>query len=455
MNVKEKVCSSIEAKRNLYSEINDKIWSTPEYSFREYKSAQVLIDALKENGFQVESDIAGMPTAFKAVYGIGKPVIGFLAEYDALAGLSQVSAKPEKCPVEEGGNGHGCGHNAIGTSCVAAAVAMKEAMEENGTQGTVIVFGCPAEENGGGKCFMARDGVFDGVDVAFAPHPASGSNTLLSCSTLANVQVEYSFKGVASHASGMPEMGRSALDAADLMIVGVQFLREHIIQEARIHHAYLDVGGTSPNVVQDSAKLLFYIRAPKAEQVMEIFERVNNVARGAALMTDTKVTINHLSGLADYVPSDTIGQLTAESWAEIGACEYSEEAKKVAEIMAPTVGKTTDDVLLSNNIPKYVPVATVLAGSSDVGDVSYRVPTTFVNFEGVIAGTPGHSWQMVAQTGTPIMHDGLIHAAKVMANAGMKIMNDPSVIEKAKEELQKKTGGKVVSMLSEYAKPGF
>lgn len=452
--MKQRIEKLVEEKREIYSAINDKIWENPEYSFREYVSSKVLMDALEKEGFEIEVGLADMPTAFKATYGSGKPVIGFLAEYDALAGLSQKKAFPEKCPVEEGGNGHGCGHCAIGTSCVAAAVTMKHIMEEDHINGTVIVFGCPAEENGGGKCFMARDGIFEGVDFAISSHPGD-ANSIMSCSMLANVQVEYSFEGVAAHAAAVPQHGRSALDATSLMIVGVQFLREHIIQEARIHHAYTDVGGTSPNVVQASSKLVFYIRAPKADQVMEIYERVNDIARGAALMTGTKLTINHLSGLADFMPNDVLGKVLAESWSEIGSCNFSDEAKEVAKIMAPTLGKEYSEDIIVNNVPSYIPSNAILSGSTDVGDVSYLVPTGIVAFTGMIKGTPGHSWQLVAQSGTPLMHDGLIHTAKVMALAGMKLLQDPSLMETAKAELNEKTGGKAVSMITADCKPGF
>ncbi len=451
--MKQIVCNSIEAKRSLYYKISEQIWELAEGSYQEFQSVRILIDALKDEGFEVETGIAGMPTAFRAVYGNNGPVIGYLAEYDALQGLSQEAGNPNKVPVVEGGNGHGCGHNSIGTSCIAAAIAMKDAMKESGMPGTVIVYGCPAEEKGCGKCFMARDGIFDEADIAMAPHPIPNENALISASLLANVQVEYSFTGVSSHAAGTPHLGRSALDAAELMVVGTQFLREHIIPEARIHHAYLDVGGESPNVVQASAKLLFYIRAPKAEQVKEVLARVNEVARGAAIMTGTSVTINHTSGLMDFVANDVLGKVAEESWNEIGKCDFSEKTIEMTKIMAASLGKSEDDVLLNNNIPKYIPTTYVIPGSTDIGDVSYRVPTLFVNFEGVIAGTVGHSWQFVAQAGTEIMHEGMLHAAKVMAYTGMKLLEDSSIIESAKEELHRRTGGKILSLLPENAKP--
>jgi aminobenzoyl-glutamate utilization protein B len=341
----------------------------------------------------------------------------------------------------------------MGPCCCAAAIAMKEIMEQDNIPGTVIVYGCPAEETGGGKCFLARDGFFEGVDFAVSPHPFPEGGFMGP--TLATAQVEYSFTGIASHASAMPEQGRSALDAAELMVMGVQFLREHIIQEARLHHAYLNSGGTSPNVVQAEASLLFYIRAPKAHQVMEIFERVNRIAKGAAMMTDTAVEIRHRSGLADLIPNDTLGAVLGESWAELGPCPYSEDARELAMRMAPAVGRPSDGPVLDERVPAYDPHAPMAMGSTDVGDVSYIVPSACLNFPGVALGTPAHSWQWVSQAASPIMHDGLIHAAKVLALTGMKLLADPALAEKARAELLNKTGGKVQSMLPENAVPEF
>ena len=450
--MKNRICELVESKRTLYADLCDQIWADPERNFQEIRAAKRLTDTLADNGFTVELGVANMPSAFRATFGSGKPVIGLLAEYDALAGLSQEACCPEKKPIVPGGDGHGCGHNAMGPCCVAAAIAMKEIMEQDNLPGTVIVYGCPAEETGGGKCFMARDGIFDGVDFAISPHPFPDNGFIGRC--LANMQVEYTFSGQASHASAEPHHGRSALDAAELMVMGVQFLREHIIQEARVHHAYLDAGGTSPNVVQASAKLLFYIRAPRGEQVKEIFERINKVAHGAAMMTETNVEIRHKSGLADMIPNNILSKALTDAWAEIGPCEYSEAAKALAVKMGPAVGNNSDD-LLDSSVPDFDPSAPIIMGSTDVGDVSYVVPSACLNFAGVVKGTPGHSWQWVAQSGSPIMHDGLIHAAKVITMAGINLLNHPEMAAQAREELLSRTGGKVVSMLPPNATPDF
>ena len=433
--MKDRINRIIEEKRAYLCGISREIWENPELNYREYHSAEILMNALTENGFAVESGLIGIPTAFKAVYGSGRPVIGFLGEYDALDNLSQESGNPERCPIVPGAPGHGCGHNAIGTSCLAACLAMKELMEEEGLNGTVVYYGCPAEEQGCGKSFMTREGVFDDLDVAFAPHPMA-QNEVVGTSALANIQAEFSFKGQAAHAAAAPDRGRSALDAAELMVVGVQFLREHVIQEARIHHAFLDAGGTSPNVVQSSAKLLFYTRAPHSSQVREIFERMKKIAQGAAMMTETQVEIQIKSAMTELISNPVLGYLTAECWEELGPCPYSEEAREIAAKLAPAVGNTTGEDLIDEQVPKYARRDIAMSGSTDVGDVSFVVPTIMVYFAGVTKGTPPHSWQWVAQSGTALMNDGMIHASKVMALAGMKILKDPSIAEKAKEELK-------------------
>ena len=431
--MKNRINEILESKRKYFTDIADYIWANPELACREFKSAKALKDAMVECGFEVTENLAGIETAFKGQFGSGHPVIGFLGEFDALAGLSQESLNPEKCPIVPGAPGHGCGHNAIGTGCLAAAVAMKELMEEYKLPGTVIVYGCPAEEQGCGKSFMTREGVFSELDVALAPHP-SDSNNIMGVSMLANIQAEFTFYGQAAHAAANPDKGRSALDAADLMIVGVQFLREHIVQEARIHHAYIDAGGTSPNVVQAQAKLLFYIRAPKGYQVKEIFARVQDVAKGAAIMTGTTWKCEIKSGMTDLLNNDVLGNVSAEAWAEIGETQFSEKAYEVAKLLAPAVGNPEAKDVLDKSVPKYVRIPVAMPGSTDVGDVSYVVPTVMYMYAAETKGTPGHSWQLVAQSGTELMHDGMMHNAKVMALVGMKLMQNPELVKQAKEE---------------------
>lgn len=444
--MKERISQIVEKYRDYIIGLSDRVWDNPEEGFKEYKSSEIMVKALRENGFEVETGLAGLPTAFKASYGSGKPVIGFLGEFDALSGLSQKPDTYEACPIEKGAYGHGCGHNTMCPTDLGAMLALKELMDEEKLSGTIVLFGCPAEETGGGKVFMTRAGVFDGVDIAISAHPIH-KNWILDVSSLSVVQAEFAFTGVASHASGAPEHGRSALDAAELMVVGIQFLREHVVQEARMHHAYLDVGGTAPNVVQPSAKLLFFVRAPKGEQVKEIFERVKDVARGAALMTGTTVDITYRTAMMDYIPNHTVGNVLADAWAETGPCAYSAEAMEVANKVAPLIGNTTGRNILEEGTPAYVPKAAAMKGSTDVGDVSYVVPTGQLLFQGWVTKTPPHSWQAVLQSRSPLMHDAMIHASKVLALACMKLLRDPALVEAAKDELMKATGGSYESLL--------
>jgi len=423
----------LNEKTKYFTDIADYIWDNPELGYREYKSAEALKKAIVELGFELVENLAGIETAFKGVYGSGHPVIGFLGEFDALAGLSQVAECTTETALEPGKPGHGCGHNALGVGCLAAAYGIKRVMEENNLPGTIIFYGCPAEEQGCGKSFMARDGVFNELDLAIAPHPGD-ANGITGFSALANIQAEFKFKGKASHAAAVPHLGRSALDACSLMIVGVQFLREHVIQEARIHHAYTNTGGTSPNVVQADASLLFYIRAPKSQQVRDMFARMQNIAKGAALMTDTTVEIAVKSAMTELVPNDVLGKVMEKAYAEIGYINFSDEAKTVAKKMAAAVPGCDENDPLNDNIPVYKRVDMAMPGSTDVGDVSYVVPTIMIGYPGYVKGTPGHSWQLVAQSRSAIMHEGMMHNAKVMALAAYKLIMDPEAVAAAKKE---------------------
>ena len=280
---------------------------------------------------------------------------------------------------------------------------------------------------------MARDGVFNEMDVAFAPHPGD-ANTIMGVSALSNVQVEYKFKGKASHAAAVPHLGRSALDACTLMITGVQFLREHIIQEARIHHAYLNTGGTSPNVVQAEASLLFFIRAPKAATVKELYEKVNNIAKGAALMTETSLEIEMHAGITDLVVNEVLGTLAAETWADLGPINFTEEAVAEAKAYAPAVPGCDPENPLVDNIPVFKKLDIAMPGSTDVGDASYVAPTVMFMHSSYCKGTPGHSWQLTAQSKSAMMHDSMVHASKVMALTALKLLQDPSLVEAAWKE---------------------
>ena len=472
MSVKEQICKLVDNKADVFSKVSDDIWANPEMGFQEYKAAGFITDVLKQEGFQVKMSLAGIDTAFSGTFGSGKPVIGFLCEYDCLPGLShKVCAVRDE--VVTGGDGHGCGHNALGAGSLGAAVALKELMEQNNLPGTIVYFGCPGEEFGTGKAFMAREGVFKDVDVALTWHPSNVTG-VMGCSSLANICVLFHFTGTAAHAAACPHLGRSALDACELMNVGVNYLREHIIDEARVHYAYQDVGGPAPNVVQNTAELFYYIRAPKMSQAVEIFDRIKKIAEGAALMTETKVDIRVKNACSDYIPNDVVSNILAESMAEIGNIPFSDAAKAfgeemytslsdvnkagvLAEVSAYTDAKTAQKIVeegkLCSHVFGYNRKYIAMAGSTDVGDVSYNCPTAQCMVTTAILGTPGHSWQNTAQNGSVIAHEGLNWAAKAMALAGYKVLTNPDVVVKAKEELMSVTGGKYICPIPAEVKP--
>ena len=462
MNHKEFVTKAIEEKQNLIVDLSDRIFDFAELGFHEFKTAALYEEVLKKEGFQVEMGVAGMPTAFKASFGQGKPVIGMLAEYDALPELSQIGGQTRRIPREDDNpDGHGCGHNLLGAGALAAALAMKKYLEANPDKGTVILFGCPSEEKGNGKALMARDGIFDGVDAAFTWHP-SDTNEAWTVSTLANVSVFFRFKGVTSHAAASPEQGRSALDAAELMSVGINYLREHIIQEARIHYAYRDVGGIAPNVVQGRSCVHYFIRAPKSWQVQEIYKRVIDVAEGAAKMTGTEMTYELYAGLSDYIPNRVLTTLVDECMHEIGPAAYDEddyalarkflmetstaeelEAKKAK--FAKMFGADRLEEIMERPIhSEILPInwyRPPMSGSTDVGDASYVMPTAQVMMATATLGTASHTWQYTAHGDTAMAHKAMLTAGKVLALAAIRLVEDPVMLEKARAEWMAETGG--------------
>ena len=319
MDNRTKIADYIESRGSRYNEFADEIWGYAETAFREHKSMEAQIRLLEEEGFKVTRNVGDVETAFCGEWGSGKPVIAFLGEFDALAGLSQKAGVCQKDPEVPGANGHGCGHNLLGVASIAAAAALKKVMAEQGLKGTVRYYGCPGEEGGSGKAFMAREGVFDDVDAALTWHPANCCYTA-GDSSLANSQIYYRFRGVSSHAAAAPHLGRSALDAVELMNIGVQFLREHVIQEARMHYAITDAGGVSPNVVQPYAEVLYLLRAPKSGQVKDIVERVDRIAQGAALMTDTVMEKDFVKSCANIVNNETLERDLQVSPCMVVAC---------------------------------------------------------------------------------------------------------------------------------------
>ncbi len=451
------------------------IWGYAELSYEEFKSSAALIAALREQGFEIEEGIAGMPTAFKASYkcGSGKPVIGLLAEYDALSGLSQKAACPRQEAIEPGGSGHGCGHNLIGAGCYAAAVALKEYFTAHSIDGTVAFFGCPAEEGAGSKQFIARAGYFDDVDFAYTWHPAT-VNEVGSKGSVAIMGANFIFDGVAAHAGGAPHLGRSALDAVELMNVGANYLREHMIDAARIHYAYSDPGGTAPNVVQSHAVIKYEVRAPKVNQVQELFTRLVDVAKGAALMTGTKMQYEITMAFSDYVPNRTLGVLMDECMDELGAPEWTEEEYALARDFLRTYNRSTmlgiresleeyftpdelDKALekpLDSVIHPFNPLETgYSSGSTDVGDVGYATPTVMINVATACLGNVGHSWQNTAFSCSEIGMKGMLRAAEMLCLGALRTLEQPELIDKAKEELRRKNGGAYSCPLPEYVTP--
>ena len=451
------------------------IWGYAELSYEEFKSSAALIAALREQGFEIEEGIAGMPTAFKASFknGSGKPVIGFLAEYDALSGLSQKAACPKQEAIEPGGSGHGCGHNLIGAGCYAAAVALKEYFIAHSIDGTVVFFGCPAEEGAGSKQFIARAGYFDDVDFAYTWHPAT-VNEVGSKGSVAIMGANFIFDGVAAHAGGAPHLGRSALDAVELMNVGANYLREHMIDAARIHYAYSDPGGTAPNVVQSHAVIKYEVRAPKVNQVQELFTRLVDVAKGAALMTGTKMQYEITMAFSDYVPNRTLGVLMDECMRELGAPEWTEEEYSLATEFLRTYNRSTmlgiresleeyftpdemDKALqkpLDNVIHPFNPLETgYSSGSTDVGDVGYATPTVMIHVATACLGNVGHSWQNTAFSCSDIGMKGMLRAVEMLCLGALRTLEQPELIDKAKEELKRKNGGGYSCPLPDYVEP--
>lgn len=425
-----------------FTGLSREIWNYAETGMEEERSASALCRVLQENGFCVEKNLAGIPTAFVGSFGEGSPVIGFLGEFDALEGLSQRAGTAEKGPEEEYGNGHGCGHNLLGCGSLAAAVAVKEYMEEHGLKGTVRYYGCPGEEEGCGKVHMAKAGCFLGLDAALTWHPMD-FNGIEGRGSLADLCMSFHFTGKSAHASSCPHMGRSALDALELLNIAANFMREHIIPEARIHYAITDTGGTAPNVIPARASAAYEVRAPKREQAEKLKDRLLRAARGAAMMTDTEVEMEDGNSYSDYVPNDCLNRIAWEQLQKVELPVYTEKERELAARLRRTYSENARDMggdkdrrqePISGKLTPYEGTGGCLPVSTDVGDVSYLVPTVQLYTACCAAGTPGHSWQMVSQTGCSIGEKGMITAAKVLALTALRLFEKPELLEKAWEE---------------------
>lgn len=440
------IWTHVEAHRDDLTGLADQVWETPELLYGEYASCAAHTQMLHDKGFRVTENVAGIPTAVMGEAGEGGPVIAILGEYDALPGLSQVAGIAEPREVTPGGNGHGCGHNLLGSAALLAACALKDWLAETGTPGRVRYYGCPAEEGGAAKTFMVRDGAFDDVDAAVTWHPYDLTRVDDPLS-LANTRVDFTFQGQSSHAAMSPHLGRSALDAVELMSVGVNYLREHMVQDARIHYAYLDAGGTAPNVVQARAKVRYSIRALQLAEMLALVERVKDVARGAALMTGTTVEARVFSAVSNTLENMVMDQAMHQALEELGGVPFDEDDRAYAraiqatlspaDIAAPYRGvamETRADEPLCDYIVPLRPRGEVMIGSTDVADVSWAVPLSEVLVATHAIGTPGHSWQITAQGKSPAAHKGMTHAAKAMARCAQMLISDPELLGRAQAE---------------------
>ncbi len=446
---------TIEEKAPVIAGISDKIWEYAELSMMEVKSAAEYIAVLKAEGFTVQENLCGIATAFSGSFGTEKPVIGFLGEFDALSGLSQVSGISHPQPMTDGGCGHGCGHNLLGAGSLGAAIAVKKAIEAGHLKGTVVFYGCPGEEGCAGKTFMARDGMFRDLDAALTWHPGD-TNEITIGSNAASIQMEYHFAGTAAHAADDPWNGRSALDAAELMNVGVQFLREHMKPKESIHYSFTDAGGISPNVVQPAATLVYMIRGENVHTAKALAQRVNDIAKGAALMTGTTMTSHQIDGTANTLSNGVLEQLLHDNMLAAPLPEYTQEEILFARKMKATFAPAPLPGLLSNEDPRlrklviqktehgrkaindfvfpYVPSYKFSPGSTDVGDVSWLTPTAQFTAVTWPSGSPGHSWQNVSCGKTSLAHKGMLYAAKILAAAAADLMEQPQLLAQVREE---------------------
>jgi len=427
----------VDGAKATYEEIAKYIWNNPELSLVEFQSSGKLQEYLVKNGFKVEKGVSGMDTAFVATWGSGNPAIGFLAEFDALPGLSQVAGKAVREAIIQGAPGHGCGHNLVGTASATAAIATRVAMEKHGIEGTLRVFGTPAEETLVGKSFMARDGLFDGIHIMISWHPYD-MNGAPNRSNLAMTSVKFQFKGRAAHAAIAPHAGRSALDAVELMDVGMNFMREHVIPEARIHYV-VTKGGEAPNIVPAEAEVWYFIRAPRRFQVDEIWNRMQDVAKGAALMTQTTMSYRLLCATWESLPNKVLSQLGDTNARAIGGPPFTPEdqpfgAEIIRSLGGQVRGETFDRTITPPDLGKTFPNVPLSMISTDEGNVSWLVPTLSFAVATVAKGTPLHTWQVVCQAGTTTAMKGGLTVSKWMAASALDCLTGPEIISEAWKE---------------------
>jgi aminobenzoyl-glutamate utilization protein B len=436
---KDKMLESIGKKEMYYGGIAKQIWNYAEVGYQETKSSALLQETLSKEGFKIEKGVAGIPTAFTASFGEGKPVIGILGEYDALPGLSQDSTTEQK---SVGGiAGHACGHHLFGTASAAAAIAVKEYMKANNIKGTLRFYGTPAEEGGSGKVYMVREGLFSDVDVVVHWHP-SNQNAANASSSLANKSAKFRFYGVSAHAAAAPDKGRSALDGIESMDYMVNMMREHVPSDTRIHYV-ITSGGKAPNVVPDYAEVYYYCRNPNRSVLMGIWDRIEKASQGAAMGTGTRVEMEIIGGVYELLPNETLARVMHKNLSKVGGFKYTDEekvfAEKIGKSMALDKVKFEDSETIQ---PLKVESGTLSGGSTDVGDISWVVPTVGLGTATWVPGTPAHSWQAVAAGGMSIGRKGMITAAKTLALTAAELFESPQLIKDATVEFEKARGGK-------------
>jgi aminobenzoyl-glutamate utilization protein B len=433
--IKDDIAASIDAKQAEYAHIAREIWGFAELAFSEVKSSSLLQTKLKKEGFIVEAGVAGLETAFVASYGKGKPIIGILAEFDALPGLSQ-DAVPEPKALVEDGPGHGCGHNLFGTGSVAATVAVKDWLAKSGNNGTIRLYGTPAEETGDGKVYVALAGLFDDVDVVLHWHPydRNHANPII---TTAAIEAKFQFYGTSSHAAEAPERGHSALDGVEAMNYMVNLMREHVPSDSRIHYVVTH-GGGAPNVVPNFAEVHYYVRHRESEVLKDIWSRVVNAAKGAAQGTGTRVEHEIIGCKHGVLANETLAKLMDKNLRLVGGVTYTAKERAFAEAISKTLGDNSQDLSMATVIQPYKLLKVM--GSADIGDVSMIAPTAGVETAAWVPGTGFHTWQATAASGMSIGTKGMIVATKVMAFTAVDVFKSPSIVKQARNELMKKRG---------------
>jgi len=470
------ITNFIDENKAQYIQIADRIWEYAELAFREHQSSKALSKTLEEVGFKVTRGVSDMDTAFVAETGRGKPVIAFLGEYDALPGLSQEANVTTYSPIVKGGPGHGCGHHILGTSAMAAAIALKNYIENNNLSGTIRYYGCPAEEGGAGKIYMARDGLFNDTECAITWHPADDNN-IWSMNFMAIQNMRIHFTGIASHSASQGHLGRNALSAVELTNIASNYLRGHVQRDVCINYAVTDAGGTAPNVIQANAEVVYCVRAATYKRAKETAERIKEIAQGAAMMTGTKVEVEFTGGLSELVPNRTLERIAYDKFLKIGPVSYTQDdvefCKKIHAAFPENAEESTFDTLrylygpiAEEIIPKikgkyindiiypYTEIPHPKYGSTDVCDVSWFTPTVQFTTACYAKDTPGHSWQEVAQGKRSLCHNGMLTAAKIMALTGAELFTNPEAVAKMRAEFEKAMEGRnYLCPIAPYQKP--